>query len=420
MSKTVSIALAFVGLLVGAGFATGAEVIQYFVSFGIPGLIGAVIAGIIMAAAGAVIFGLGSFFLADEHNKVFRNVSHPVMSKILDIAVTLTLFAIGFVMVAGAGSTLEQQWGIPSWIGAGVMALLVIGVGLLDVDKVSAVISWLTPLIIVAVVGVFIYSMVNLPDTPISELSEIAAEAESPVSPWWLSAINYNGLALLLGVSMSLVIGGNHSNPTAAFRGGLFGGLLYTVLLVMAAVVLFLNFEAVGEADVPMLALYDNISPILSTIMVLIIFAMIFNTSIGMFYALGRRLSASNNSRYRRWFIGATLAGYAVSFVGFDSLMTYVYPALGYTGIVVIGLLCVWYIRHRSLINEEHERRMRMTELVESREHPERDFTEEHATELKTLAKESTLPGEQVTETVTGEVEAKLVADDSIDYDGRS
>lgn len=38
--KTVTIALAFVGLLVGAGFASGQEVVQYFISFGTMGLWG--------------------------------------------------------------------------------------------------------------------------------------------------------------------------------------------------------------------------------------------------------------------------------------------------------------------------------------------------------------------------------------------
>ena len=68
-------ALAFVGLLVGAGFATGQEVIQYFISFGYAGLIGVVVASVIMIFAGAVIFQLGSYFLAPDHNTVFRNVT---------------------------------------------------------------------------------------------------------------------------------------------------------------------------------------------------------------------------------------------------------------------------------------------------------------------------------------------------------
>ena len=418
MKRTISIALAFVGLLVGAGFATGAEVIQYFISFGSIGIVGAVISGLIMAGAGAVILGLGSYFLAEEHNRVFSNVSHPVMSKILDVAVTITLFAIGFVMLAGAGSTLEQQWGIPSWLGAAIMTAIVLITGMLDVDKVSGIISSITPLIIVAVLGVFIYTMFNWPSTDYAQLDAIAQQSESPVSPWWLSALNYNGLALILGVSMSLVIGGSHSDPKAAFRGGLAGGILYTFLLVAAAVVLYLNIGSVGQADVPMLALYDAISPVLSIIMVFIIFAMIYNTAIGMFYALGRRLTARDPSKYRPVFIAVTLVGYVVSFVGFDALMTYVYPILGYMGIVLVALLVIWYIKNRTAIGEENARRNRLRELAYAREHPEEEFTRADAREFHALAEESPLPTEEVKESVEKDTIAELIADDSVDYDG--
>lgn len=77
MKRTISIALAFVGLMVGAGFATGQEVIQYFIAFGPWGFAGAVVSGILMAVTGAVILQLGSYFLAEEHFSVFRNVSPP-------------------------------------------------------------------------------------------------------------------------------------------------------------------------------------------------------------------------------------------------------------------------------------------------------------------------------------------------------
>ena len=86
--RSLKIALAFVGLLVGAGFATGAEVIQYFVGFGWIGIVGAGLAGLLVTAGGAVILQLGSVFLAADHKVVFRSVSHPVMARILDVVVT--------------------------------------------------------------------------------------------------------------------------------------------------------------------------------------------------------------------------------------------------------------------------------------------------------------------------------------------
>lgn len=227
----VGIALAFVGLLVGAGFATGQEVVQYFTSFGFNGIWGIVIAGVIMTLAGTVFLQLGSYFHAQEHNSVFRKVSHPLISKFLDVAVIFTLFAVGFVMLAGAGSNMAQQFGWPEWLGSTLMTAIVLVTGLLDVDKVSNVIGMLTPTIIIAVIAVFIYTLMNMP-ADIGAVAEISASQEAPISNWLLSAVNYNGLALILAVSMSLVIGGDNISPREAGWGGIVGGLTYSIMLL--------------------------------------------------------------------------------------------------------------------------------------------------------------------------------------------
>lgn len=407
MKRTFSIAMAFVGLTVGAGFATGQEVIQYFISFGLNGIWGAVLAGIVMTLAGSVILQVGSYFLADEHRMVFRNVAHPIVSRFLDVSVTITLFAVGFVMLAGAGSNLEQQFGLPAWAGALLMTGVVLAAGMLDVEKVSQVIGALTPLIIIAVIFAFVYTMINMPSDT-SHLNEIAMAEESPVSPWFVSALNYNGLALLLGVSMSLVIGGNYASPKEAGMGGLMGGVLYTIMLIIAAITLYLNIETVQGSDVPMLAMMDDISPVLGVIMAIIIFFMIFNTAIGMFYALGKRLTASTDKSFRPVFIVVTLIGYGISFVGFDTLMTYVYPVIGYIGLVMIVVMIAWWVRSRTDIFAESNRRDRIHELAHAREHDDEEYTDEDRQEMRKLVGESNIEDKELHETITDEVKSEI------------
>lgn len=419
MKRTISIALAFVGLLVGAGFATGQEVIQYFISFGVDGIWGAVLAGIVFSLAGAVILQLGSYYLANEHNLVFRNMSFQWLSWLLDAMVTITLFAIGFVMLAGAGSNLGQQFGWPTWIGSGIMLVLVIITGFFDVDRVSAIISAITPLIIIAVLVGFIYVMFHLP-SDFSSLDELASKTPSPVSPWWLSALNYNGLALLLGVSMCLVIGGNHADTVAAGRGGLAGGLLYTVMMLMAAVTIFLTFDKVGSAEVPMLKIMEIIHPWLAYIMVWIIFAMIYNTCIGMFYALGKRLTAKHPERFTPVFIIVSLLGYAVSFVGFTELMGSVYPALGYAGMFMVFVIVVFWARSRVQISKESRLRSKIRKLVRRREDPSQRFTSKQARLLEHALAESQAEDEQIEETIIEEVRSELHLDTEEDADEAS
>lgn len=406
MKEQIKISLAFVGLLVGAGFATGLEVIQYFISFGLNGLWGVLIAGVVMTAAGAAILQLGSYFLAEEHHSVFRRIAHPAISRTLDLAVIATLFCVGFVMLAGAGSNLEQQFGLPTWIGSLIMLVLVSTTGLLDVDKVSNIISAVTPLLILAVLTAFVYTLFNLPEG-VGRLSELAMQEDSPVSPWWLSALNYNGLALILGVSMSLVIGGAHTNLRAAGRGGLIGGIMYTILLAMAAFTLLMNIETVAGDDVPMLSLFESMHPVMAFIMTFIIFLMIYNTAIGMFYALGKRVTAKHPRKYVPVFLGLCVVGYAVSFVGFDTLMAYVYPVLGYLGLAMVALLVGWWAKSRKRFSQESDRRDRIHELTEQREDPDRDFGEREQSELDGALKDSDADADRLEQAVTSEISIK-------------
>lgn len=401
VARSLKISLAFVGLLVGAGFATGAEVIQYFVSFGAVGIVGAAISGVLMTIAGAVVLQLGSMFLADDHQGVFRNVTHPAISRFLDVAVTVTLFAIGFVMLAGAGSTLEQQLGWPTWVGTAIMVGLVLLTGLLDVDKVSSVISLVTPLVIVAVIVAFVMGVVSWPSDA-GAVSELAAQADSPVSPWWLSSMNYTGLALLMGVSMSIVIGGNHANPREAFIGGLSGGALYMVLMTMAAVALFAGFETAGEAEVPMLELFAGMNDWAPWVMVVVIYVMVYNTAIGMLYALGKRLSGKR-FRFYPVFAVATLAAFAVSFVGFDTLMTYVYPVIGYIGMAMIVVLVFWWFTHRDRIDEETRVRYRLTALLGMKQSERHDFSDRNEEQVDEAADQSVVDADEVTDAVDAE-----------------
>lgn len=414
--RSMKIALAFVGLLVGAGFATGKEVIQYFISFGYWGIAGAVIAGIIMAIAGSVILQLGSYFLAREHKFVFGNVTHPVVSKILDYSVTFTMFAVGIVMIAGAGSTLEQQFGWPAWMGSLLMVGLVMVTGLMDVDKVSDIISIITPFIVIAVIGAFIYSMMNFPDD-LGTLSDLAQQQESPVKPWILSALNYNGLALMLGVSMCLVIGGSSANTKEVGMGGLAGGILYTIMLVMSAFTLLIGMDKVEGSDVPMLALFESIKPVLASIMVWIIFGLIYNTCIGMFYALGRRLTASSPKKYAPVFLATCAVGYAISFVGFEALMTYVYPVIGYLGILMVAVLVAWWVKNRKRIMKESELRKEVQALIEKREDDEQNFSAEDDKRLKHLLGESDMDNTE--EVIVAEVSDEDVDEDDDDENGK-
>lgn len=225
------------------------------------------------------------------------------------------------------------------------------------------------------------------------------------------------GLVLITAVSVVLVIGGSYLHPKEAGWGGLVGGLTLTFLLLMLSLGLLLSFDQVTGVAVPTLALFDSIHPVFSTVMVWIIYVMIYSTCIGQYYSLGRRLSASRPKRFYPIFAAAAVVGFVISFIGFEQLMAHVYPALGFLGLLLAVVLAAGYLREWPKIDAESKRRVLIRALFTRRFHPDQSFTRHDAQQLGQLVEESPMTERDMHEAVVDEVIAELAADESVDFE---
>ena len=416
LRNAVLISFAFIGTVVGAGFASGQEALLYFSAFGTQGIWGAVLSSVLMLIAGVTILQLGSFFRAKEHMEVLGSISSKVTSWVLDIATIVTLFSIGFVMFAGAGSNLNQQFGLPVWIGAVLMLALTIGFGMLDVDKVTASIGFLTPFLLAfVIIGCGWTLMSAHPDW--SALNAAAAQVDTTLPNWWISALNYTGLNVMCVASMALVIGGNQLDTRAAGLGGFFGGLGYLIMLLLLAVSLLVKIDTVAGDDMPLLSLITDLNPTLGTIMAVVIFGMIFATSLGMFFALGKRLSRGREERFRVIYIAACLIGFVLSFVGFQTLVSVVYPILGYLGLLLIAVVTLAWLREVPKLRKEGDRRRRALDLTRAKMDPRERFTKNDERELQYITAKSVVDDEELIEALEDEVAQELAEDEEVEFD---
>ncbi|MCT1410537.1 MULTISPECIES: membrane protein [Corynebacterium] len=418
IKRAIGISMAFIGVVVGAGFASGQEAMQYFVAFGEWGLWGIALAAALMMVTGVSILQLGSYFQAVEHTAVYNKIASPVTAKILDWSTLITLFSIGFVMFAGGGSNINQQFpSIPVWVGGTVMLILVLLVGLMDVDRVTRVIGTITPFIIVFVVLATGYTILTA-DVDFASLNTWAIDNVNTSLPnWWLSALNYTGLNVMTAVSMSIVIGGNFLDNRAVGIGGLIGGFLYLILLALLVFALFFEAKDVNGEDMPVLKLITGIHPVLGILMTFVIYGMVFNTAIGMFYALGKRLTRNNPQRFYPVYAASCIIGFILSFIGFQSLVSNVYPILGYLGLLMIFVMVYNRIKNRGMLADESDRRMRAHDLVARKLDPRERFTKKNERELRMLAAASNMGTQEFIDHLAEDIHEELEEDDELDYD---
>ena len=306
---------------------------------------------------------------------------------------------------------------VPIWVGGAVMLVLVLLVGLLDVDKVTSVIGAITPFIIIFVVFATGYTILTT-DVDWSAANSFAVDnVETPIHSWWLAALNYTGLNVMCAVSMSIVIGGNILDNRAVGRGGLLGGIVYLILLALLVVSLYMVAPEVNGQDLPVLTLINNVNPILGYFMTFIIYGMVFNTAIGMFYAMGKRLTRKKPKLFYPVYAAACVVGFILSFVGFKQLVSSVYPILGYLGLLMIAVMVISWIAQRDKITSESDRRVRARTLVKRRLDPRERFTKKNQRELRKLAAASNMETDEFVNAVAEEIHEELEADEEIEYD---
>ncbi|MBR7794951.1 hypothetical protein GT022_02695 [Agaribacter marinus] len=340
MKRILQIASAFIGIVVGAGFASGQEILQYFTSFGYIGTIGSIVSTGLFAYLGMTLTRLGSKYQTTSHREVIYLMSGRFLGTMVDYIIVFTLFGVGVVMIAGAGSIFSQQFGLSSFAGITVMTILVILTVMMNVNRVIAVIASITPFLILTVILLSIYSMMTM-DTSFAAMEPIARNQPAALSNWFISAVNYVSFNIALGAPMALVMGGSEKNERIATIGGLLGGLGIGLLIVFNHLAIFSNMEAVVGYEMPILKIADDLSPILGMLYSIILFGMIFNTAVSMFFSFGSRFMKSETKSFRMFIVFTILTAFALSFVGFTELVSFFYPLIGYLGLFLIAVLII-------------------------------------------------------------------------------
>lgn len=387
-SSVIGIAFAYVGALTGAGLASGQELMQYFMAFGLTGVKSVILVAILHFAFGGITVSLGSFFLAREQGDVLGEIAPPLIQKILDLGLMATCFIIGFVMIAGAGSNLHQEFGLPLWVGSVICTALVVILAFFDFNKVSAIIGAFTPVILAFILVAAIYVAFF---TPIDlAKSETLALLETTTLPNpWVSVLNYFSMCLMTGASIAFVLGGEEYYLKNARIGGFIGGGIVGLITLMEVVTLYAAMPIVSGTELPMLTILTRIHPAIGTIAAIVIYGMIFNTAVSLYYALARRLVGKDPKKFVVTMQGLALIGFGLSFFGFKKLLSIFYPIVGYLGFVLILVLLISYIRTKSEFLIEQNRRTKVFTSLMRKLNPAAIYRRDEDHKVKKLVRDS-------------------------------
>lgn len=340
-----TIGAVYIGTVVGAGFASGQEVLQFFGHFGFWGFFGIAIATALFIFFGISILELGNKLQAESFLPVIREVSGQKVGTVIDIIITFFMFGIVVTMAAGAGAIFVEQFGKPAFAGGLFMMGISLVTVLLGIDKVIESISFVAPVLVVSILTLSLVTILNFPQGLANNLS-VANTARAAVPFWPAAAILYGSYNLVLAIPVLAPLGAL-SDRKQLRSGAIIGGLGLGVCALAISASILTRSPGVTRFQVPMLAIAGGISPFVRTLYSFVLVAEIYTTAVAGLYGFTSRLSKQGTTAYRWLATGTCIVALILAQFGFSNLVGTLFPLEGLAGLLMLGALSYGYLKHR-------------------------------------------------------------------------
>jgi len=342
--STFKVASAYIGTVVGAGFASGQEVLQFFGYFGYVGLAGLLVATILFVYFGYLILKLGAELKADSHVPVIKYAGGKWLGALIDYIITFFLFGALTVMAAGAGALFSEQLGLSRFLGSSLLILITLGTVLLGLKGVISAISFVVPVLVVSVVGIGAYVIA---DTGLSPgASQGAIGAGNPAVPFWpVSAIVYISYNLLVAVAVLAPMGKESADVQVLRRGALWGGLGLGIGAAAIFLATLAHMPQAARFELPMIYVAGQISPLVRVAYAVILYLEIYTTAVGSLYGFTVRFTRPGSRSLNLLAAGTSVGALIAAQFGFTALVRVLFPLVGYAGIFMLGGLVYHQLR---------------------------------------------------------------------------
>lgn len=352
----IKFAGAVIATLIGSGFASGQEAMQFFAAYGTLGIVGCVIAIVLFAVMSGVLLDYGFKHKGADDFSAFRTFCGRYLGTFMEWFTILFCFLVGIIMVSGAGATLNQYFGVPQIVGSGLMALLVLVSALFGLRRIVDILGSIGPVTIVFLIALAAYALATHAGGLAEADAAVAAAGDSVVygvgsgASWFaLGAFMYVAYNILAGVPFMSEMGTQADSRKEAIVGGALGGAALGVCALLLNLALLSMYGEVSAYEVPVLYLAQQVSPIVGLLFAIVLLAEIYNTAVPMVWTVANQFVDEKQDKRKYQFLIALLC--AIIFMGgqlpFGMLVNLIYPFVGYFGALFIVVVVVQLIRWR-------------------------------------------------------------------------
>ena len=250
---TLRLALTFAGCFLGAGYVSGQELWQYFGAFGARGLLGLVLAIVLLGGTGVLLLRLSARTGIETMDALIVRADIPWLRTVVGVLTAALLFGVVCIMAAGIGALGEQMLGLPVWLGAAIACVLIAAAAYFGLGGMVSVFTVAVPCMIVAAL---VIAGIRLHRTGLTAAAFAAGDTNPMLGNWATSAVNYAAYNFFATVGILAPLTRHLKKPGTAVWGTVLGCVLllavYMGLAYLGATVSAQYTNEIGRAQLVM------------------------------------------------------------------------------------------------------------------------------------------------------------------------
>ncbi|MFF2482809.1 hypothetical protein [Paenibacillus sp. NPDC058071] len=342
--KVLQIASTYMGTIVGAGFATGQEILQFFTRFGYWGALTIVIATALFIWLGSKMMLIASDIKAKSYEDLNKTLFGDKYGSWISHFMLFVLLGVTAVMLAGAGTIFYENWNIAYQTG---LLITVVGCyfllrkGMKAILTVNAIV---VPLMLLFTVFVIVDTFQSPGATRFATLP-----TDQSILAAWASPFLYTAFNLSMSQAVLVPLGAEIQDRKVIVLGSWIGGIGIGFMLLAGHIALSAHMPNVLQYAIPMGGIAKQLGHMVQLIYVFLIFAEIFTTLIADIYGL--TLQLQERLKWPRSVLTLIVLAccFIASQIGFGPLLSTLYPLFGLISLGWLYLIIRKRMAHNGL-----------------------------------------------------------------------
>lgn len=319
----------FIGTVVGAGFASGQEILQFFSVHGWYGWLGLILAIFLLGFSGVKVFQIGAILKPESYRDFLAHIMGGRCAAALDYLLLVFFTVLIGVMFAGCGAIFESM-NLNYWLGIVATALCLITVLLRELTGIIRINLIIVPLMFAGAIFVTVLSL---------KTGEMKPVADGNNFRWILAALQFSAYNLVLAVPVLLSLGKKYPIRIVLRSGGWLGSIGLGLIAGLIHWAILANFYSIQKSPLPMAELAKNAGIWVYWGYAVVLWGEMFSTLVANTYGVAQRLAAVTGWPFRGWVFILTFTGIAIGKIGFVNLIARGYPLFGIVCLVILILL---------------------------------------------------------------------------------